>query len=146
MRKEKNMTAKKPYQCNEGEKKKKKRWSKFEPRRLLFHHHQLRLSLSKLYHFCDDPYNSRPGSESIILKVRHDTSLAIIYEYGNKLGHYALGSTVSDLKYINKLNLHTHLHHNHNSTISPLNSTSGLLPTYLLTFNSISAPQTQEEK
>lgn len=32
-----------------GEKKKKKRWSKFEPRRLLFHHHQLRLSLSKLY-------------------------------------------------------------------------------------------------
>jgi len=31
--------------------KKKKRWSKFEPRRLLFHHHQLRLSLSKLYHF-----------------------------------------------------------------------------------------------
>lgn len=26
-----------------------KRWSKFEPRRLLFHHHQLRLSLSKLY-------------------------------------------------------------------------------------------------
>lgn len=32
------------------EEKKRKRWSKFEPRRLLFHH-QLRLSLSKLYHF-----------------------------------------------------------------------------------------------
>lgn len=36
---------------------------------------------------CDDHHNSHGQFLKAILKVRHDTSLVIIFEYENKLGH-----------------------------------------------------------